>query len=162
MVQSLDYLKETPSQTAGPYVHIGLTPNKLGNDGIYPVDLGESPIQPGAKGEDATRVVLKLHPQLAPIKVAVMPLVKKGGMPEKAREVVEQFFRRGISARYDEQHAIGKRYRRHDEIGTPWCLTIDGQTLEDGTLTIRDRDTMQQRRISVADAVSEIEGLLRD
>ena len=129
---------------------------------VYLVDAYCEENVPGAKGEDATRVVLKLHPQLAPIKVAVMPLVKKGGMPEKAREVVEQFFRRGISARYDEQHAIGKRYRRHDEIGTPWCLTIDGQTLEDGTLTIRDRDTMQQRRISVADAVSEIEGLLRD
>ena len=129
---------------------------------VYLIDAYCEEAVPDAKGEDATRVVLKLHPQLAPIKVAVLPLVKKNGMPERAREVVDAFFRRGISARYDEQHAIGKRYRRHDEIGTPWCLTVDGQTLEDGTLTIRDRDTMQQRRISVDDAVAEIEGLLRD
>ena len=88
---------------------------------------------------------MKFHPQLAPIKVAVLPLVKKLGMPEKAREVVEAFLRRGINASYDAQHAIGKRYRRHDEIGTPWCLTIDGQTIEDSTITIRDRDTMEQR-----------------
>jgi len=112
------------------------------------------------KGTD-TRVVMKFHPQLAPIKVAVLPLVKKLGMPDKAREVVESFMKRGINASFDAQHAIGKRYRRHDEIGTPWCLTIDGQTIEDGTITIRDRDTMEQRRISIEDAVSEIEDLLR-
>ena len=104
---------------------------------------------------------MKLHPRLAPVKVAVLPLVKKNGMPELARQVVEAFFERGIAASYDAQHAIGKRYRRHDEIGTPWCLTVDGQTLEDGTLTIRDRDTMSQRRILVGDAVSELEGLMR-
>jgi len=113
------------------------------------------------KGTDV-RTVLKLHPQLAPIKVAVLPLVKKNGMPEKAREVVEAFFQRGVNAKYDAQHAIGKRYRRHDEIGTPWCLTIDGQTMEDGTITLRDRDTMEQRRISIENAVQEIENLLRD
>ncbi|MCB9541161.1 MAG: glycine--tRNA ligase [Myxococcales bacterium] len=111
---------------------------------------------------DDTRVVMRLHPQLAPVKVAVLPLVKKNGMPEKARAVVEAFFRRGINAKYDEQHAIGKRYRRHDEIGTPWCLTIDGETLENDTITLRDRDTMAQRRISIEDAVTEIEALLRD
>ena len=114
-----------------------------------------------AKGTNI-RTVLKLHPQLAPVKVAVLPLVKKNGMPEKARDVVEAFFHRGINASYDAQHAIGKRYRRHDEIGTPWCLTIDGQTMDDGTLTLRDRDTMEQRRISVDGAVAEIERLLRD
>ena len=114
----------------------------------------------GPKGKD-TRVVMRFHPQLAPIKVGVFPLVKKNGMPEKAREVVEALLARGINASYDAQHAIGKRYRRHDEIGTPWCLTIDGETIEDGTITIRDRDTMAQRRISVEDAVSEIESLLR-
>jgi len=114
----------------------------------------------GPKGID-TRVVMKFHPQLAPIKTAVMPLVKKNGMPEKARAVVDALLKRGINASYDPQHAIGKRYRRHDEIGTPWCLTIDGQTLEDDTITIRDRDSMAQRRISIENAVSEIETLLR-
>jgi glycyl-tRNA synthetase len=91
----------------------------------------------------------KFHPRLAPIKVAVLPLVKKEGMPEIARDLVNAFLKRGINAKYDEQHAIGKRYRRHDEIGTPWCLTVDGrEPWTDGTVTLRDRDTMQQRRIS--------------
>lgn len=127
---------------------------------VYLVDAYTEETIETSKGTD-TRTVLKLHPDLAPIKVAVLPLVKKNGMPEIARQVVEAFFDRGIAASYDAQHAIGKRYRRHDEIGTPWCLTVDGQTLEDGTLTIRDRDTMSQRRISVEDAVAEIEGLMR-
>ena len=83
----------------------------------------------GPKGTD-TRVVMRFHPRLAPTKVGVFPLVKKNGMPEKAREVVEALLARGIAASYDAQHAIGKRYRRHDEIGTPWCLTIDGETME--------------------------------
>ena len=82
------------------------------------------------------------------------------GRPERARGIVERFLKKGISAKYDQQHAIGRRYRRHDEIGTPFCLTVDGQTLEDDTITIRDRDTMAQRRISVADAVAEVETLL--
>ncbi|MGK0358799.1 MAG: glycyl-tRNA synthetase [Bradymonadia bacterium] len=114
-----------------------------------------------ANGRTSTRVVLKLHPQLAPVKVGVLPLVKKNGMPEKGREIVQGFLAKGIAATYDEQHAIGKRYRRHDEIGTPYCLTVDGQTLEDGTITIRDRDTMEQRRIPVADAIAEVEALLK-
>ena len=74
--------------------------------------------------------------------------------------MVEAFLKKGINVKYDEQHAIGRRYRRHDEIGTPFCLTVDSQTLEDGTITIRDRDTMEQRRIPIADAVQEIEELL--
>jgi glycyl-tRNA synthetase len=109
-----------------------------------------------------TRVVMKFHPQLAPIKVAVLPLVKKEGMPEKARSLVDAFFKRGISASLDVQQSIGHRYRRHDEIGTPWCLTIDGQTMEDNTITIRDRDTMAQKRISIEDAIHEIETRLRE
>ncbi len=127
---------------------------------VYLVDAYTEEEVETSKGTDI-RTVLKLHPDLAPIKVAVMPLVKKKGMPEVARSVVQQFFDRGINARYDEQHAIGKRYRRHDEIGTPWCLTIDGQTLEDGTLTLRDRDTMEQKRVAIESVVEEIEGLLR-
>ena len=128
---------------------------------VYLIDAYREEEVEGAKGTE-TRVVMRFHPQLAPIKVAVLPLVKKNGMPEKARALVEAFFDRGISAKYDEQHAIGKRYRRHDEIGTPWCLTVDGQTLEDGTITLRDRDTMEQVRIAADDAVAEIERRLRD
>jgi glycyl-tRNA synthetase len=126
---------------------------------VYLLDAYHEETVEGAKGPE-TRVVMRFHPQLAPIKVAVLPLVKKNDMPEKAREVVQAFLARGIAASYDEQHAIGRRYRRHDEIGTPWCLTIDGQTMEDGSITLRDRDTMEQRRISIDDAVDEIQRLL--
>ena len=106
-----------------------------------------------ANGEKKTRVLLKLNPKLAPVKAAVLPLVKKDGLPDVAREVVSRFFKEGINARYDEQHSIGKRYSKHDEIGTPYCLTIDHQTLEDKTVTIRDRDTTKQERISIEDAI---------
>ncbi|MEE8410351.1 MAG: glycine--tRNA ligase [Myxococcota bacterium] len=115
-----------------------------------------------AQGKEATRVVLKLHPRLAPIKVAVFPLVKKDGMPGAARDLVKKFFNAGINVRYDEQHAIGKRYRRHDEAGTPYCLTVDGQTLEDGTITIRDRDTMKQERIAADEAVPLVQRRLAE
>ena len=96
---------------------------------------------------------MKLHPKLAPFKVAILPLIKKDGLPEIARDLVNQFMRAGINARYDEQHAIGKRYRRHDEVGTPYCLTIDGDTKKDHCVTIRDRDTMKQERIPINKAV---------
>ena len=109
-----------------------------------------------AKGEEKIRVVLKLHPRLAPIKVAVLPLLRKEGMPELARSIVDKFFKAGVMAKYDENTSIGKRYARHDEVGTPYCLTVDKQTLEDGTITIRDRDTTEQKRISVEDALSEV------
>ena len=104
-----------------------------------------------AEKKESLRVVMKLHPKLAPIKVAVLPLVKKEGLPDLARKMVRGFFKRGINARYDEQHSIGKRYRRHDEIGTPYCITIDGQTRDDSSVTIRDRDTMNQERVLVDD-----------
>jgi glycyl-tRNA synthetase len=113
-----------------------------------------------AKGNEKTRVVLKLHPRLAPIKVAVLPLMRKAGMPELARKVVKQFLDAGIMAKYDENTAIGKRYARHDEVGTPYCLTVDYQSLEDGTLTIRDRDTTDQKRIGLDDALAEVRARL--
>ena len=127
---------------------------------VYLLDAYREEPVPDAKGEDATRVVMRLHPRLAPVKVAVLPLVKKDGLPEVARDVVQRFFKAGINAQYDEQHAIGKRYRRHDEIGTPYCLTVDGQTKEDGTLTVRDRDTMKQERVPVDRALEVVQARL--
>ena len=108
-----------------------------------------------------TRVVLSLHPMLAPIKAAILPLVKKEGLPELARTLVDKCLAAGIAARYDEQHAIGRRYRRHDEVGTPFCITVDGQSKEDGTVTVRERDSMRQQRLSFDDAVRLVEETTR-
>ena len=123
---------------------------------VYLLDAYHEETVPDAEGNESSRVVMKLHPKLAPIKAAVFPLVKKEGLPEIARDIVSDFFKAGINARYDEQHSIGKRYRRHDEAGTPYCLTIDGQTKEDGTVTIRDRDTMEQERIPSEKVVAKV------
>src|SRR6476659_2518304 len=98
--------------------------------------------------EGDQRTVLKLHPALAPVKAAVLPLVRKDGQPELAREVVDAL-KGQFQTEYDESGSIGKRYRRHDEIGTPWCVTIDHQSLEDRTVTIRDRDSLAQDRIAI-------------
>jgi glycyl-tRNA synthetase len=101
---------------------------------------------------DRPRTVLRLHPRLAPVKVAVLPLVgKDSGMVERARGLYEDL-RKVMSTEYDDAAAIGKRYRRQDEIGTPWALTIDEQTLADGTITLRDRDTLEQERIPLEGA----------
>jgi glycyl-tRNA synthetase len=105
------------------------------------------------------RTVLKLHPRLAPIKVAVLPLVRKDGQPELAHEVFE-LLRGQLQAEYDEGGSIGKRYRRQDEIGTPFCVTIDHQSLEDRTVTVRDRDSLEQERVVVDDLPAVLGGRL--
>jgi glycyl-tRNA synthetase len=94
------------------------------------------------------RVLLRLSPRLAPTKVAVFPLVKKDGMPEVATRVADEL-RRTLTVFYDAAGSIGRRYRRQDEAGTPFCVTVDGQTLEDETVTVRDRDTLAQVRVSI-------------
>ncbi len=99
-------------------------------------------------GSTDSRVVLKLPPALAPVKLAVFPLTKKDGLPEKARTIINQL-KFDINCQYEEKDSIGKRYRRQDAIGTPFCVTIDHQTLEDDTVTIRYRDTMEQERVKV-------------
>lgn len=102
----------------------------------------------GKEGQSDSRVVLKLHPALAPVKLAVLPLVKKDGLPELAREIVDEL-KFQFNCQYDEKDSIGKRYRRQDAIGTPYCITIDHQSLEDKTVTIRYRDTMVQERVAI-------------
>jgi glycyl-tRNA synthetase len=106
--------------------------------------------------EGETRTVLRLHPRLAPIKVAVLPLVRKDGLPELAREAYDAL-RRRVQAEYDEGGSIGRRYRRQDEIGTPWSVTVDHQTTEDRTVTLRDRDSLEQERIAIDELPDEIE-----
>ncbi len=103
----------------------------------------------GADGKTDTRVVLKLPVALAPVKLAVMPLVKKDGLPEKAREIIDEL-KFEFNCQYDEKDSIGKRYRRQDAIGTPFCITVDHQTPQDNTVTIRYRDTMAQERVNIA------------
>jgi glycyl-tRNA synthetase len=97
-----------------------------------------------------SRTVLRLHPCLAPVKAAIFPLIKKDGLPEKAREIMDRL-KLDFNLQYEEKDAIGKRYRRQDAIGTPFCITVDHQTLEDNTVTIRHRDTMQQERVAAGD-----------
>jgi glycyl-tRNA synthetase len=119
----------------------------------------EEPPPPDAKGETPEpRVLLRLDPRLSPIKVAVLPLVRKDGMPERAREIIRTFWKHGVNAFYDEKDAVGRRYRRQDEVGTPFCITVDGETAKDDTVTIRYRDDMQQERIKITDA---LEGVTR-
>jgi len=109
--------------------------------------------------EGRERVLLRLHPRLAPVKVAVLPLVNKDGQPEKAREIYEEL--RGLmSTEFDTGGSIGKRYRRQDEIGTPWGVTVDHQTMEDGTVTLRDRDTLDQSRIDAGGLAAELQSRL--
>ena len=107
------------------------------------------------------RTVLRLHPSVAPVKVAVLPLLRKDGHPEKAREVYLEL-RKRMSAEYDEGGNIGKRYRRQDEIGTPFGVTIDHQTLEDDTVTLRDRDSLSQERLPIEGLVEDLESRVTD
>ena len=99
---------------------------------------------------EVTRVVLSIPPALAPYKVAVMPLTKKDGLSEKARAIIDDL-KIDFNCQYDEKDSIGKRYRRQDAIGTPYSVTVDHQTLEDSTVTIRDRDTMEQERVAISE-----------
>lgn len=106
------------------------------------------------------RTVLKFHPKLAPIKVAIFPLVNKDGMPEIARKI-EADLRPHMRVFYDDKGAVGRRYRRQDEVGTPFCITVDTQTLEDNTVTVRERDSMQQERVQILELLDYLLKKLR-
>ena len=110
------------------------------------------------KGE--TRVVMKFHPRIAPIKAAILPLVNRDNMPEKAKNIFDTV-RKHFNAFYDDKGAIGRRYRRQDEAGTPFCFTIDGQTMQDNTVTVRDRDSMTQERINADNIASYLHDKLQ-
>ncbi|MCI4669934.1 MAG: glycine--tRNA ligase [Bacteroidia bacterium] len=110
---------------------------------------------PNAKGGTDTRVVMKFHPLLAPYKAAVFPLVKKDGLPEIAMEIFKELkFEHNVM--YDEKDSVGRRYRRHDAIGTPFCITVDHDTKEDNAVTVRDRDTLEQVRMPISEVRSYI------
>ena len=112
------------------------------------VDAFHEDEAPNTKGGVDKRTVLRLDPRLAPVKVAVLPLSRNADLSPKARDLAAEL-RKHWYVDFDDAGAIGKRYRRQDEIGTPYCVTVDFDTLEDGAVTVRERDTMQQERISI-------------
>ena len=107
---------------------------------------------PAADGKTETRVVMKFNKNIAPVKVAILPLSKKENLSKKAKEVFN-LIKNEFVCQYDESQSIGKRYRRQDEIGTPYCVTVDFESLEDGAVTVRDRDTMEQERVKIGEVV---------
>jgi glycyl-tRNA synthetase len=138
----LEYIDPVTNERYVPYV----IETSMGVDRAALVLLADAYREDEVEGE--TRVVLALKPALAPIKVGVFPLIKKGGMPEIADKLHGALREAAIPSFYDVSGAIGRRYRRQDEVGTPWCVTVDGQTLEDQTVTIRDRDSLEQIRVA--------------
>lgn len=110
----------------------------------------------GSDGRERGEVTLRLNPKIAPIKVAVFPLVKKEGLPEIAKKIYKDLIDADIASFYDESGSVGRRYRRQDEIGTPWCVTVDFDTLKNDTVTLRDRNTMKQERVKINEIVSSI------
>ena len=143
----LEYIDASSNERYLPYV----VETSMGVDRTLLVVLLDAYREEDIEGE--TRVVLGLNPSLAPIKAAVFPLVKKDGMPEIARKISDALRAAAVPAFYDQSGAIGRRYRRQDEIGTPWCVTVDGESVESGTVTIRDRDSLQQVRVSTDQVV---------
>jgi glycyl-tRNA synthetase len=115
---------------------------------------------PDEKGVPQERIVMKFHPRLAPVKAAILPLVNKEGMPEVAHKLYREL-KTELNVFYDNGGAVGRRYRRQDEIGTPYCFTIDGQTLQDQTVTVRDRDTTAQTRLPITAVAEELRKRLR-
>ena len=140
--KKLEYVEPGGGDRYVPYV----IETSAGLDRTLLVVLADAYTEEEVEGEP--RVLLRLHPRLAPIKAAVFPLVKKDGMPDVARRVAADL-RGSLTVFYDEAGSIGRRYRRQDEAGTPYCITIDGQTLDDDTVTVRDRDTLRQERVSI-------------
>ena len=143
--KNIKYFDPELNESYTPYV----IETSIGVDRMFLSVLCSSYEEQQLEGGDK-RVVLHLPPALAPVKCAVMPLVKKDGLPEKAHEIVNDL-KFDFATHYDEKDSIGKRYRRQDAIGTPFCITVDHQTLEDGTVTLRERDSMEQSRVAVAD-----------
>ena len=149
--KQLKYFDESSREKYVPYV----IETSVGASRTCMACLAEAYHDEEVKGEQ--RVVMRFHPRIAPIKAAVLPLVKRDGMPDIAHKITEDL-RPYMRVTYDESGAIGRRYRRMDEVGTPFCLTVDSDTLENQTVTVRDRDTMQQERVPIAELRSHLEG----
>lgn len=140
--KKLQYFDPETNESYVPYV----VETSIGVDRMFLLVLSAAYVE--EKVDDGERVVLRIPPALAPVKVAVLPLIKKDGLPELAHKIMDNL-KFDYNCQYEEKDTIGKRYRRHDAIGTPFCITVDHQSLEDGMVTIRDRDTMVQERIPI-------------
>jgi glycyl-tRNA synthetase len=151
--KDLRYFDQARNEKYLPYI----IETSAGCDRTILVILLDAYCEEEVKGDK--RVVLKVNPRLAPIKVGVFPLVKKEGMPEIALDIYRNL-KQHFKCFYDDGGAVGRRYRRQDEAGTPYCITIDGQTKEDNTVTVRDRDSMEQTRVKVGDLISEFKNKL--
>ncbi|MFL5577945.1 MAG: glycine--tRNA ligase [Gemmatimonadaceae bacterium] len=141
--KKLEYFDQPNNRRFVPYV----IETSVGADRVTLAALVNAYREEEVPGEEEGRVVLGLHPTIAPIKAGVFPLTKKEGMPEYAEKLAHEL-RANYPVFYDDSGAIGRRYRRQDEVGTPFGVTIDGQTMQDGTVTVRDRDTLQQERVA--------------
>lgn len=147
--KKMQYFDPEIGENYVPYV----VETSIGADRLFLMTLCEAYTEDtgvDAKGNEKVRIYLKLHPALAPVKAAILPLVKKDGLPEKAKAIYESL-KLDMKVVYEDSAAIGKRYTRQDLIGTPYCVAVDHQTLEDDTVTIRHRDTTEQERIAVSE-----------
>jgi glycyl-tRNA synthetase len=151
--KKLEYFDQPKNRRYVPYV----VETSVGADRVTLAALVNAYREEEVPGEEEGRVVLGLHPTLAPVKAGVFPLTKKEGMPEFAEKLAHEL-RPRFPVFYDDSGAIGRRYRRQDEVGTPFGITVDGQTMQDGTVTVRDRDTLQQVRV----AADQVKGYLAE
>ena len=150
--RKIEYFDPETNESYTPYV----IETSIGVDRMFLSVMCHSYQEEKLEGGE-TRVVLKLPAALAPVKLAVLPLVKKDGLPEKAHEIMNDL-KFHFNCKYEEKDSIGKRYRRQDAIGTPYCITVDHDTLTDNCVTLRDRDTMEQTRVPI----SELRALIED
>lgn len=149
--KKLDYFDPEENKSYTPYV----IETSIGVDRMFLSVMCHSYEEEKLENGE-TRVVLHLPAALAPVKLAILPLIKKDGLPEKAKEIMQEL-KFHFNCKYDEKDTIGKRYRRMDAIGTPYCITIDHDTLQDDTVTLRDRDTMEQKRIKISEILPTLE-----
>ena len=154
--KKLQYFDPELNESYVPYV----IETSIGCDRMFLAMIANNLVEenvPDSDGADSVRTVLKLHPALAPVKVAILPLLKNKEALTKAASDVYDKLKLSFNCQYDEKDAIGRRYRRQDAIGTPYCVTIDFETLENDTVTIRDRDTLEQHRVKISDIKSTVE-----
>jgi glycyl-tRNA synthetase len=150
--KKIQYFDHEQNASYVPYV----VETAIGLDRMFMSILSASYVE--EKLDDGSeRTVLRIPAQLAPVKLAILPLVKKDGLDDKAKEIYQKL-KLDFNCQYDEKDAIGRRYRRQDAIGTPYCITVDNDTLNDGTVTLRERDSMQQERVDINNLLHIVKG----